>query len=286
MTLKQAIHRLFFPKAQEIKTVWRIRRDKKEGVLVGTAHFFRYRLNASLERYIRQVQNVLFEGPLDEASMNLVRQQGRSAGGGQVIYEALDPHTLKKITNLMAPSINQSSPLLLFNPMGPPVNDPLAEWFKDHRPWLAFFEIWAQFLRNQGWRHSVDKEALAVATRLKRKVHFLETISEQIEAMEGIPVERITRFLKRIDQWKEFSRHHLRYYLEGNIEAMMGLTVDFPTRCPSILDDRDPVFFERMRPFFEKENTMACVGTIHIPGLRQRFQAEGFSVEQVGSRPE
>jgi len=41
-----------------------------------------------------------------------------------------------------------------------------------------------------------------------------------------------------------------------------------------------------MKPFFEKEKTMACVGTIHIPGLKQRFQAEGYCVEQVGSRPE
>lgn len=286
MTLKQVIRRLFLSGAQEIKMVWRIRRDKKEGFLLGTAHFFRYRLNASLERYIRQVQNVLFEGPLDEASMNRVREEGRRSGGAEVIHAALDPQTLKKIRRLIAPSIDQSNPFLLFNPTGSPMNDPLAEWFKNQRPWLAFFEIWAHFLRNQGWRHSVDKDALAVATHLKRKVHFLETIAEQIEAMEGIPVERITRFLKKIDQWKEFSSHHLRSYLEGNIEAMMGITVDFPTRCPSIVDRRDPVLFARMKPFFERENTMACVGTIHIPGLKQRFQAEGFRVEQVGLRPE
>ncbi len=277
----------FFPfQEKELKAIWRIDRGGFKGFLAGTAHFFRYPLTRSLQSYIRDVQYVLFEGPLDEGSMSEVREHGRASGGAEVIYEALDPHTIKKIDALMAPLFHQNSSLLLLNPLGPPVSDLLFEWFKSHRPWLAFFEIWAQFLRTQGWKYSVDMEALAIATRLKKEVHFMETIPEQIAAMEGIPVERIVHFLEKIDSWEEYSRRHLGNYLEGNIEAMMGGSREYPTRCPSIVDRRDPLFFERMKPFFEKGKTMALVGTIHIPGLKERFLAEGYTLEQVRSKPE
>ena len=275
----------FFPfREKRLKAIWRIGRGGLKGYLIGTAHFFRYRLSRSLRDYIERARYVLFEGPLDENSMSEVRRRGCSTGGAEAIYEALDPQVRKKIRRLMEPLFHPESDLLLLNPIGRPFSsDPLAEWFKARRPWLAFFEIWAQFLRAQGWRHSVDMEAYQIAQRLGKEIHFMETIAEQIEAMEGIPIERFIRFLEKIDHWKEYSKDHLRNYLEGNIEALMNVTQAFPTRCPSIVDQRDPVFFERMGPFLEKGITLAFVGTIHIPGLMEKLLAGGYTIEPDGS---
>jgi len=58
-------------------------------------------------------------------------------------------------------------------------------------------------------------------------------------------------------------------------------TSEFPTRCPSIIENRDPIFYERMKPYLEKAETVAFVGTAHIPGLEKMFLGDGYKVDQV-----
>jgi hypothetical protein len=58
------------------------------------------------------------------------------------------------------------------------------------------------------------------------------------------------------------------------------MTGEFPTRCESILTKRDPIFFERIKTFFEEGKTTAFVGVAHIPGIRKRFLDEGYKAIQ------
>jgi hypothetical protein len=146
---------------------------------------------------------------------------------------------------------------------------------------MAFFQIWSNFLKQRGWKYSVDLEALKIARQLRREVVFLETIDEQIAGLEGIPVDRIIRFFQKIDQWEEWARSHSQLYLRGDLGAMLAMSHEFPSRCPSIVESRDPVMFDRMKGYFEEGQVMALVGTTHIPGIQRRFQAEGYRVTQV-----
>jgi uncharacterized protein YbaP (TraB family) len=127
---------------------------------------------------------------------------------------------------------------------------------------------------------------LKIARHLRREVVFLETIDEQIAGLEGIPVDRIVRFFQKIDQWEEWAEAHSRLYLRGDLEAMLAMSQEFPSRCPSIVEYRDPVMFDRMKGYFEKGAVMAFVGTTHIPGIQKRFQAEGYRVTQISRREE
>jgi pheromone shutdown protein TraB len=61
------------------------------------------------------------------------------------------------------------------------------------------------------------------------------------------------------------------------------MTGEFPTRCESIIAKRDPIFFKRMKVFFEKGKAVAFVGVGHIPGIRKLFLDEGYRVIQEGS---
>ncbi|MDI6756250.1 MAG: TraB/GumN family protein, partial [Thermodesulfobacteriota bacterium] len=74
MKLKEMLSVFFSVK--ELKTIWKVERDGKEGYLSGTAHFFPYSLKKSLLHYIRKAKVVLFEGPLDDQSMNQVIKNG------------------------------------------------------------------------------------------------------------------------------------------------------------------------------------------------------------------
>ena len=87
----------------------------------------------------------------------------------------------------------------------------------------------------------MDMEAYEAARELGKDVHFLETIKEQVHAMEGIPLEKIATFLKRMDTWEHYARRHSKYYLAGDHDPILGIVTEYPTRCESIIDKRDPV---------------------------------------------
>jgi len=126
----------------------------------------------------------------------------------------------------------------------------------------------------------MDIDALKVAEELGKEIHFLEKIEEQIEALNGIPVNRIANFLKNIDKWDRNTRRYIKYYLRGDHEGLISGAKEFPTYCDSIIDKRDPILYERMKPFLEKGNTLAVVGVTHIKGIRERLLADGFTIQK------
>lgn len=198
---------------KELKAVWRIEKNGRGGLLAGTAHFFPYRLGKSLEGFIRPAGTVLFEGPLDEESMNQVVAKASQGEGAEALYEALDPAALKKIKTFLGLPGEGSGSLPLLLSLVSTHSDPLRDHFRSLRPWMAFFEIWAHFVKSKGWGSSVDLEAQEIAARLGKEIRFLETIEEQVAALERIPLERFVRFLEKIDRWEEFARSHARWYL-------------------------------------------------------------------------
>jgi hypothetical protein len=151
------------------------------------------------------------------------------------------------------------------------------------RPWMAFFKLWSQFLVKRGWKYSVDLEALAVARELGKKIVFLETIEEQLAALDGIPFEKIVDYFNNFRNWGRFSQHHRKQYLKGSLDGLLNIITEFPTRCASIIDHRDPVFFERMKPYVEAGEAAVFVGTTHIRGIIKMLEEDGFKVSQ--SRP-
>lgn len=76
------------------------------------------------------------------------------------------------------------------------------------------------------------------------------------------------------------AERHLNLLVEGRYEEMIASTTMFPSRCQSIVDDRDPVLFERMKPFVEEGRALAFVGTTHVMGITRMFEAEGYRVKQ------
>ncbi len=286
MKLKENLISFFSSAGKELKTVWRVEKDKKVGFLAGTAHFFPHRFQKSLQSYIQSARVVLFEGPLDQEGMDQVVERGSQEGGAAHLYGALDPQTIGNIRRHLGRFLAESRSLSSFFPFPVQSLDPVVVYFQNSRPWMAFFRIYAHFLRERGWKFSVDLEALRIASRLGKEIIFLESVEEQIAALEGIPLERFIRFFKRIDQWEDLAKANVRHYLQGEVEALLDCTDDFPSRCPSIVEQRDPVMFSRMRKFFENGEATAFIGTPHIPGILSRFKAEGYAILQVGKEEE
>jgi uncharacterized protein YbaP (TraB family) len=145
---------------------------------------------------------------------------------------------------------------------------------------MTFFIIWSAFLN---WKHSMDVEAFHIAQKFGKKIDYLETIEDQLAALDGIPFERIVNYLNHIRNWRVHKEVFTKAFLEGNIRQFFSMTGEFPTRCESIIAKRDPIFFKNMKVFFEKGKTAAFVGVAHIPGIRQLFLDEGYRVIQEES---
>jgi uncharacterized protein YbaP (TraB family) len=267
---------------RELRMVWEIEKDERKSFLVGTAHFFPHSFRKSLTSLIQHSDTVLFEGPLDESNMDAVRQYGLEGQGGTTLYAALDSKTISEINKELGGSSGYAEcSLVAYMALSNLKNqDLLSLAIEGLRPWMAFFKLWSQFLMKRGWKYSVDLEALAVARELGKKIVFLETIEEQLAALDGIPFEKIVDYFNNFRNWGRFSRHHRKQYLKGSLDGLLNITTEFPTRCASIIDYRDPVFFKRMKPYVDAGEAAVFVGTTHIRGIKKMLEEDGFKVSQ------
>lgn len=269
------------PGEKKLQTVWKIEKDGRSNYLVGTAHFFPYHFRISLKNLLRRTKRAVFEGPLDSSSMQQVVTQGSGGKGALQLYEALDSQTIQGIKEKTGSLFEDSVPFPLFLPPRDTEKDPVRAHFERLSPWLAFFNIWTSYLKTQGWNGSVDMEAFEIAKQLGKEIHFLETIEEQVQVLDQIPLERMIRFLKKVHQWDEYSRAYVRVYLNGSLADWMAGTSDFPSRCPPVIDDRDRVFFQRMQSFIQKGETAVFLGAPHLYGVNRMFENDGFRVRQI-----
>lgn len=259
--------------------VWRITGHGGESRLVGTAHLFPYHFRGSIERLIEPAPSVLFEGPLDEPSMRRVVDAG--SGGVHVsLYHTLDAATRRRICRDfgLAPGLDaKTSYRAVF--FGRP-DEWLAEELRSLKPWMAFFGLWTRYHEREGDRFSLDLDAYRTAVRLGKEVRSLETIEEQIAALEAIPLERIVHFLAHVD-WPTYYADYVHRYLEGDLDGLMAAARVFPSFCEAVIGDRDALLAQRMAPALERGNARVFIGVTHCPGVLARLHARGFESSQA-----
>jgi hypothetical protein len=270
-----------FTRARPLRTVWRVARAGRASCLVGTAHFFPYHFRRSLRSLVGGAGSVLLEGPLDDAAMAQVVESGAARGPGGTLGDALDTATVLKVNaEFGAPAPAFSVHPLYHEIFGADPASQLCVEVRGLKPWMGFFRIWTHYLREHGWTYRMDLDALRAASDLGRPVQYLETIEEQIAALEGVPLARILHFLGAVD-WTQYRREYVRHFLARRLDALAATARVFPSFCESVLDRRDPVIYERMRPHLERGNAIAFVGILHCPRLIELLRADSYEVVAV-----
>lgn len=268
-----------FGRSRKLRMYWRVTKEGRTSYLVGTSHFFPYTFRKSLARLLEDVDTVMLEGPLDRRSFDKVVNTGFSGSASSPLCDALDRETMDALNEVLFGEFLRrtefTSVMDLFRKKD---GNMLVSMTKGLSPWMAFFTIWTHFLDERGWRYSVDLEAHNVAKEMGREILFLEKIDEQIAVLEDIPLDRIIHFLRLCEKWEEYARKHASLYLKGDLEAQMALSKDFPSRCEQVIDRRDTILYERMRPHFDRGRAAAFVGTAHTKNLREMFMRDGFTV--------
>lgn len=261
------------------RMLWELEKKGRKSWIGGTAHFFCYSFENSLRKLFERVDTVIFEGPLDQDSLDHVAKIGRTPDSNSP--RLIDVMTEEEILNLSrvvcGPRGFWAKLLHMEHPNPPDVRNFLSQT----RHWMAFFSLWTHFLRRHDWNNSVDLEAWRLAREMGKKVLAMETIDEQISTLESIPVERIVRFFRQCGHWRKFIRMTMRAYLKGDLEALKGTSAEFPSRTDMVIDRRDAVFLERMLPHIEVGQCAVFVGSAHMFNLQNMLAQAEFSIHKL-----
>ena len=259
--------------------LWEVTKDGRRSWLGGSAHFFCYSFESSLIRLFRGVDTVLFEGPLDEASMRSVKRHGEEPPAGFTpLIDLLAEEEVRRLERVVR---GPEGPLARWLNMEWDNRPDVRRYLRSTRSWYAFFSLWSDFLERVGWRESVDMEAYRLALRMGKHVVAMETIEEQKATLDAVPVERVLRFLRGCRGWGAMAAGNRRAYLAGDLEGMMGSSAEFPTRTEQVVGARDRRFLERMLPWLEGGRCAVFVGTAHVVNLRHMLADRGFTVRHA-----
>jgi uncharacterized protein len=135
-------------------------------------------------------------------------------------------------------------------------------------------------------------EYLAKEAEAKGKeVVGLETIEEQVAALDFIPVEeQFNMILQSIDHQKKEEKAYqqlLKTYLKQDLEKMLKLIRESSISdavYKNLIDDRNATMTERMLPLLKEKPTFVAVGAGHLPGdkgIINLLKAQGFTVVAV-----
>ena len=267
------------PEQKPFAMLWEAEKDGKRSWLAGTAHTFCCSFAWSFRKLFAKTRTAIFEGPLTPDDLAYVARAGRNpAPGTPVVGELLEEADILRLERVIH-GPRGFFPRLLNTEWKRPA-DVRGILFRT-TPWFAFFALWHSFLERHGWTASVDLEAWEMAADMKLARVTMETMQDQVESLESIPMERILRFLRDCEEWPDRMKRNRSAYLAGSLDDMMGTSTEFPTRTERVIGFRDGNFFEQMLPSMEAGGAAVFVGTAHLIGLRPMLEAQGFTLRHA-----
>ena len=276
MSKREFLARL--PPQRKFAMLWEIEKNGRRSWIGGTAHFFCYSFENSFRELFEKVDTVLFEGPLDPASLGQVSAIGRTPGPESPrVADALTEEDIRRLERVVCGPRGFWARFMGAEHKNPP---DVRHLLSHTRHWMAFFSLWTSFLARRGWTQSVDLEAWHLALDMGKAVRGMESIPEQIETLESIPIPRIVNFIRSCRKWDRYIQRNVRAYLKGDVDNMFGTSIEFPTRTELVIHRRDARFLERMRPFIEAGRCAVFVGSAHMINLRGLLAEAGFSVRR------
>ncbi len=267
------------PEQRPYAMLWEVEKNNNKSWIGGSAHFFCYSFENAFTELFNQADTVIFEGPLDNESLQLVEANGRDlTKDQQPLFSRLTQAEIATLSRMVRGPEGYFPKLL--NMEAKRKID--VEWYlQNTRPWTALFTLWTGFLERQGWQQSVDLEAWNLAHNMGKTVVAMESLEEQLASLNSVPPDRVVRYFQNCHRWPRMIKRNVKAYLAGDLMRLMGTSAEFPTRTETIISMRDERFRQRMRPFMEQGRCVVFVGTAHMLNLRHMLIEDGFSIRQV-----
>ncbi|MDO5538367.1 MAG: TraB/GumN family protein, partial [Desulfovibrionaceae bacterium] len=158
------------------RMLWRLEKNGRVSWIGGTAHFFCKSFEKSFRRLFREVDTVLFEGHLDEGSLESVALAGKRAPDPEsCLHDLLTEEERRRLERMVR---GPEGPFWRFLNMEAENKADVRWHLRRTQHWYCFFALWCAFLERYGWRYSVDLEAWRVAHSMGKHVLAMEDIEE------------------------------------------------------------------------------------------------------------
>ena len=166
-----------------------------------------------------------------------------------------------------------------------------AEKFNDYGPFFIYSMVAQTTFKNQKGQ-PLDLYFYKEAKKGKKEIHGLETVEEQINAINRMPMEDQKKMLMEAieegaGEGEDMMDKMLKYYSKGDLDMLQKMAddADYGSEFENALVlERNHLMVQRMEPLISEKSTFVAVGALHLPGeegILKLLQAEGYEVRPL-----
>ncbi|WP_417871393.1 TraB/GumN family protein [Winogradskyella sp.] len=262
----------------ENSTLWKIEGNglEKPSYLFGTIHIT---CNATLEDDVKkaldETTQIVMELDMDDPSMQMKMMKSIYFKDGKTLKDFVSEEDYKSIDSLF------------INNMGMPV-----KMLEKVKPFFLSSMFFPKMLDCP--MQSFELELTKIAKEQEEEIYGLETLEEQIQVFDDIPLEDqyadLVRMAKdNLEYDKETFSKMLKLYEEENITAILDMMDDDTNKTVSehqdvLLKQRNENWISKIEEYAKDQATFFGVGAGHLPGKNgviQLLRNAGYTVEAV-----
>ncbi len=262
----------------ENSTLWKIEGNEleKPSYLFGTIHIT---CNATLEDDVKkaldETTQIVMELDMDDPSMQMKMMKSIYFKDGKTLKDFVSEEDYKSIDSLF------------INNMGMPV-----KMLEKVKPFFLSSMFFPKMLDCP--MQSFELELTKIAKEQEEEIYGLETLEEQIQVFDDIPLEDqyadLVRMAKdNLEYDKETFSKMLKLYEEENITAILDMMDDDTNKTVSehqdvLLKQRNENWISKISEYAKDQPTFFGVGAGHLPGengVIQLLRNAGYTVEAV-----
>lgn len=262
----------------ENSTLWKIEGNglEKPSYLFGTIHIT---CNATLEDDVKkaldETTQIVMELDMDDPSMQMKMMKSIYFKDGKTLKDFVSEEDYKSIDSLF------------INNMGMPV-----KMLEKVKPFFLSSMFFPKMLDCP--MQSFELELTKIAKEQEEEIYGLETLEEQIQVFDDIPLEDqyadLVRMAKdNLEYDKETFSKMLKLYEEENITAILDMMDDDTNKTVSehqdvLLKQRNENWISKIEEYAKDQPTFFGVGAGHLPGKNgviQLLRNAGYTVEAV-----
>lgn len=275
-----AVLSIFSITAQNLEnsTLWKIEGNglEKPSYLFGTIHIT---CNATLEDDVKkaldETTQIVMELDMDDPSMQMKMMKSIYFKDGKTLKDFVSEEDYKSIDSLF------------INNIGMPV-----KMLEKVKPFFLSSMFFPKMLDCP--MQSFELELTKIAKEQEEEIYGLETLEEQIQVFDDIPLEDqyadLVRMAKdNLEYDKETFSKMLKLYEEENITAILDMMDDDTNKTVSehqdvLLKQRNENWISKIEEYAKEQPTFFGVGAGHLPGKNgviQLLRNAGYTVEAV-----
>ena len=173
------------------------------------------------------------------------------------------------------------------------INDSLKQNIQvyEHMKPIGLYLLYSNTLATSGCAQSESYEMnlLDKAKSAAMQIEGLETMQDQIDALESIPTDTIINQMIQIAQGMPQSEQPnfeqlIQYYKKQDIDGLNSIMLASMKNgldAHQFIDKRNQHWIQPMQSFMAKGNTFFAVGAGHLKGLIELLRAQGYQVEAM-----